>query len=252
MKTKEILILEDINSIEIDVRNRLEELGYHVQNILLSAKDAFESIEKNPPDIVLLDINLEGNKNGIDTAREIQEKYNIPVLFLSGETNKKTLKKLAETKAYGFVSKPFQEAVLFANIEMALVKHKNSSTASSLQNFPTDQTTAEKTLNDHFIFIRSDYKLKKLNLKDILFVEALKDYVVINTKDKKYKTHTTMKKMMQALPDNQFIRVHRSYIVRFDKIYSVKYPDLTIEDQRKVIPVGGLYKNRLFDKMNII
>lgn len=252
MKTKEILILEDINSIEIDVRNRLEELGYHVQKILLSAKDAFESIKKKPPDIVLLDINLEGNKNGIDTAREILEKFNIPVLFLSGETNKKTLNKLAETNAYGFVSKPFQEAVLFANIEMALEKHRSLQKSSPVKKHSSNQTIIKESFNNQFIFIRSDYKLKKLNFKDILFIEALKDYVVINTKDKKYKTHITMKKIMQAIPNDQFIRVHRSYIVRFDKIYSVKYPDLTIEEKMKIIPVGGLYKNRLFDKMNIV
>src|SRR6056297_3078039 len=98
MKKTEILVVEDINSIEIDVRNRLEELEYHVQNIVLTAEEAFKSIEENAPDIVLLDINLEGNKNGLEVANDIENRYNVPVLFLSGETNKKLLKQLANTQ----------------------------------------------------------------------------------------------------------------------------------------------------------
>jgi DNA-binding LytR/AlgR family response regulator len=83
-------------------------------------------------------------------------------------------------------------------------------------------------------------------------VEALKDYIVINTKENIYTTHASMKDMEYILPAKDFVRVHRSYIVRLDKIYSIKYPDLVIEGRMKVLPVGNQYKKELFDKLNLI
>lgn len=251
MEKKKILVVEDVNSIEIDVNNRLEELGYSVQSIVLSAEKAFQSIENESPDVVLMDINLDGKKDGIETAREIQENFDIPVVFLSGETDKDVLKRAAESDAYGFVAKPFQGAVLYTNIEMALYKHEKHC-ALVKKNKELNKYNGSAEQKQDFIFIRSDYKLNKINLKDILFIEALKDYVVINTRDKMFTTHATMKKMIQVLPESEFVRIHRSYIIRLDKIFSVKYPDLVIEDKMKVIPIGGLYRKDLFNKLNIV
>ncbi|MFW6222429.1 MAG: response regulator, partial [Bacteroidota bacterium] len=109
-KNKKILVVEDVNNIEIDVRNRLEEMGYMVQSIVLSAEKAFESIENETPDLVLMDIKLDGKINGIEAARQIQDNYSVPVVFLSGENDKKLLRETVEAGAFGFVSKPFKEA----------------------------------------------------------------------------------------------------------------------------------------------
>ena len=61
-----------------------------------------------------------------------------------------------------------------------------------------------------------------------------------------------MKKMVSILPDKEFVRVHRSYIVNVDKIFSIKYPDLIIEDKMKVLPIGGLYRKELYNRLNLI
>lgn len=251
MEKKKILIVEDIHSIEIDVKNRLEEIGYHVHPIVLSSEKAMESIENEPPDIVLMDINLEGEKNGIETAQEIQQNFDIPVVFLSGETDRQLLKQASETEAYGFVAKPFQQAVLFTNIEMAFFKHDRLRKLAKENN-----NLKYKDLENHFyakyIFIRSDYKLIKLDINDIIFVEAAKDYVVIHLKDRKITTHSTMKKMRQVLPEPDFIRIHRSYIIQYNKISVVKYPNLYLEHYSEAIPIGALYRSNLYDMINIV
>jgi two-component system response regulator LytT len=102
------------------------------------------------------------------------------------------------------------------------------------------------------IFVRADYRLNKIKFEDVYFVEALKDYVVINTSDNIFTTHTTMKEMIRILPAKDFVRVHRSFIVRLDKIFSIKYPDLVIEGKMKVVPIGGLYRKELFGRLNLI
>lgn len=251
LENKKILVVEDVTNIEIDVKNRLEEMGYIVQSIVLSAEKAFESIENESPDIVLMDINLDGNISGIEAARQIQDNYSVPVLFLSGESDKKILRKTAEAGAYGFVSKPFKEAEIFANIEHALYKHDKYLDLLK-ENKKLKSASGNRKNTEEFIFIRADYKLNKINLKDILFIEAQKDYVVIHTAAKVFTTHATMKKMEKVLPEDEFMRIHRSYIIRLDKIFSVKYPDLVIEHKMKMLPVGGLYRKALFDNLNIV
>ena len=90
----------------------------------------------------------------------------------------------------------------------------------------------------------------KVKTKDIYFVEALKDYVVINTATARYTIHSTMKEIQKKLSASDFIRVHRSFIVRIDKIVAIDQPNLIMEEDKKLIPIGGSYKDELSKKLN--
>ena len=83
---------------------------------------------------------------------------------------------------------------------------------------------------NEFIFVKSNSRLVKLNTVDIYFVEALKDYVVINTLGSRFTIHSTMKDIERKLPDPQFLRVHRSFIVRLDKIATIEQPNIILEN----------------------
>ena len=87
---------------------------------------------------------------------------------------------------------------------------------------------------------------------DIYYIEALKDYVIINTLDRSFTTHARMKEILGFLPAKDFVRVHRGFIVNVNKIFSIKYPDMVIEGKMKVIPIGSLYRNILFGRLNLI
>lgn len=250
MKKIDILLIEDINSIEIDVQNRLAELNYQVNSIVTSAEQAFEAIEKNKPDIVLMDIHLDGQWDGIEAASTIQKHYDLPVLFLSSESDIETLKPIVDTQAYGFIEKPFRKAVLFSNVELALNNHQNNSMRGKNKiTFAEEQKSKSKNQS---IYIRADYKIKKIDYASILFVEAMRDYVTIYTDDKKYITHTTMKNMLVKLPSDHFLRIHRSYIINLNKIDSIKYPELFLVGHKKSVPIGAHYKKRLFDTLHIL
>ncbi|MFO8055523.1 MAG: response regulator, partial [Bacteroidales bacterium] len=152
-----ILLVDNVNTVEIDVKNRLREMGYELDAIALSVNEVFESIDQSPPDLVLMDIHLEEQKKGIKTAKEIQEQFDIPVIFLSGETNYDMLREAAAADVYGFVSKPFDQADLFGSIELALYKHHKEQ-----QIFRGGAKNAgrsgEKKVKKEFIFVRADYK----------------------------------------------------------------------------------------------
>ena len=88
--------------------------------------------------------------------------------------------------------------------------------------------------------------------EDLLFVEALKDYVVIHTRNESYTIHSTMKEIERKLSDRRFMRVHRSYIVNLNSIHSIKYSNITMDGLEKEIPVGGSYKDSLANRINLL
>ena len=100
--------------------------------------------------------------------------------------------------------------------------------------------------------MKSNSRLVKLRTSDIYFIEALKDYVVINTLNTRYTIHSTMKDIEAKLPEAEFLRVHRSFIVRIDKIVAIEQPNLILENDKKIIPIGGSYKDELAKRLNLV
>lgn len=248
-KTK-VIIVEDESIVAKDIQNILKNLGYIVPAVVSSGDKALDEVEKHQPDLVLMDIMLKGEMSGIQAAEIIRERFDIPVVFLTAYADESTIEKAKSAIPYGYIIKPFKEKELETTIEMAINKHLSDMEMKKERDL-LHSIVLDKESKDS-IFVRADYRLNKVKFNDIYFVEALKDYVVINTSDNIYTTHTTMKEMMRILPEKEFVRVHRSYIVRLDKIFSIKYPDLVIEGKMKVIPIGGLYRKELFSRLNLI
>jgi DNA-binding LytR/AlgR family response regulator len=197
-----------------------------------------------------MDIMLKGDKNGVETAKEIREKTSSPVIFLTAYADEDTLKNAIVSEPYGYIIKPFKEIDLHTSIEMALYKNKKEKKLADENKVL--YSLAEGKDNPDSIFVKSKSKLVKLNTSDIFFVEALKDYVAINTLTKRYTIHSTMKDIDRKLNSDEFIRVHRSFIVRIDRIETIEYPNLQLENDKKLIPIGGSYKDKLMQKINVL
>lgn len=245
-----ILIVEDETIVAKDIQTSLKNLGYSVTAVVSSGEKAIKEIENKKPDLVMMDIMLKGGMSGIDAAQIIKDRFNIPVVFLTAYADDSTIEKAKVTEPYGYIIKPFKEKELQTTIEMALYKQEKDSIVKKERDFY--YSVIENKNSPSSIFVRADYRLNKINFKEIYFVEALKDYVVIHTKDNTYTTHNTMKDMIKILPGNEFVRIHRSYIVNINKIFSIKYPDLVIEDKMKVLPIGGLYRKELYNQLNLV
>ena len=250
MEKIRILIVEDENIVAKDIENILKNLGYIPVEIAHTGKRAIEIVEAKKPDLVLMDIKLKGSITGIEAAEIIREKHRIPVIFLTAYADDDTLKKAKITQPYGYILKPFHEKDIQTAIEMAIYKHEKDLKVKKERDF--FYSIVSEKQNDDGIFVRADYRLNNIKFVDIFFVEALKDYVIIHTKKHTYTTHSTMKDIERILPTKDFVRVHRSYIMRLDKILSIKYPDLIMEGKLKVIQIGGLYRKELYNRLNII
>jgi two-component system response regulator LytT len=243
-----ILITEDESIVAKDIQMSLKKLGYNVIGICNNGEDAIRTAEEHRPDIVLMDIMLKGEMSGIEAADQIRKRLNIPLIFLTAYADESTLSKAKITEPYGYIIKPFKEIDLRTTIEMALYKHQKEDEVKKERDF-LYSIVENKDAKD-IIFVKSNSRLVKVRTKDIYFVEALKDYVVINTSNARYTIHSTMKDIERKLSPNEFIRVHRSFIVRIDKIVAIEQPNLILEDEKKPIPIGGSYKDELAKKIN--
>jgi DNA-binding LytR/AlgR family response regulator len=250
MSKTNVLVVEDESIVSKDIQHSLKKLGYNVVGAASTGEKAVELALEMNPDIVLMDIMLKGEMNGIQAADEIRSKINIPVIYLTAYADEGTLSRAKVTEPYGYIIKPFKEIDIHTSIEMAIYKHKKEREIRKERDLL--YSLVENKDNRDFIFVKSNSRLIKLKTEDIYFVEALKDYVVINALNSRYTIHSTMKDIESKLPSEDFVRVHRSFIVRLDKIAAIEQPNLILENDKKVIPIGGSYKDDLNSRLNMV
>lgn len=245
-----VLVVEDESIVSKDIQHSLKKLGYNVVGSSPTGEKAIELAGSEHPDIVLMDIMLKGEMNGIEAASEIKKRFSIPVIFLTAYADESTLSKAKITEPYGYVLKPFKEIDLHTTIEMAIYKHGKEQ--EMLKERDLLFSLVENKENKDFVFVKSNSKLVKLKNSDINYIEALKDYVVIHTTEGRFTIHSTMKDIDSKMGSDDFVRVHRSYIVRIDKIATIEYPNLTLEKSDKIIPIGGSYRDELNNKIKTV
>jgi PAS domain S-box-containing protein len=119
-----ILIVEDERITAEDLRDILTDLGYIVTDSVASGAEAIAQAEQNAPDLALMDIRIKGEMDGTETARILRERFNIPVVYLTAHADTSTLARAKLAQPLGYITKPFQEAELYAGIEIALHKHR--------------------------------------------------------------------------------------------------------------------------------
>ncbi len=252
MEKLNIFILEDESIVAKDIQNNLIKLGYNVLGIANNGKDAINQIKELNPDVVLMDIMIKGDLTGIEVAEQIKKFVNVPVIFLTAYADESTLSRAKVTEPYGYILKPFKEIDLHSTIEMAVYKHQKDAALQKERDFLYSLVENKDGSQNDILFVKANSKLVKVYLKDIYYVEALKDYVIINTQYARYTVHSTMKDIEKKLGTNEFVRVHRSYIVRTDKIQAIENQTVVLENEKKAIPIGGSYRDELLTKLNLL
>lgn len=119
-----ILVVEDEANVAQVMRARLESYGYHVCGVVTSGQDAIEAAQRLNPDIILMDIKIEGSMDGIESARQIHSRIEVPIIFLSSYTDETLLERARSAEPFGYIIKPYEGPQLFVSVEMALYKHR--------------------------------------------------------------------------------------------------------------------------------
>lgn len=241
-----IVIVEDEMIIAANISLQLSALGYEVTGIIPRGEEALEHVKQNKPDIVLMDIQLKGELDGIETVRLMQQEQDIPVIYLTANADDAHFAKAKDTHPYAFISKPFKKLDLQRAIELTINHIQSEKIETSIANI---QSGSPFVLSD-CIFVRHHEKMVKVIIKDILYIEAERNYCRIHTNEKQYLLATTLKDMDEKLPKKHFIRVHRSFIVNVSQIQEIATSHIVIG--KKAIPVSKALKEELLTRLQTI
>ena len=241
-----IFIVEDEMIIAANISLQLSTLGYNVTGIVPRGEEALLHIKKNRPDIVLMDINLKGKIDGIETARLMQEDCITPIIYLTANSDESHFNKAKITNPYAFISKPFKKIDLQRAIELTVNRIQSESIDETND---IENTTSPFILSD-CIFVRHHEKMVKIYIKEILYIEAERNYCRIYSKNKEYLLVMTLKDLDEKLPNEYFLRVHRSFIVNLSHIDEVAASHIVVT--RKAIPISKPLRVELMKRLQTI
>jgi len=171
-----VLIVEDESIVALDIQNVLEDLGYTVVGKATSADEALIKVTETNPDVILMDIMLRGEKDGITAALEIQKQHDIPIIYLTAYSDPKLINDAIKTEPYAYLVKPFQTRQLFAAIEMTLYRSRVNSQLNRTEKWLHSML---KNISDAAIAVDSTGKVVYMNQK----AEELTGWGYITAKD---------------------------------------------------------------------
>lgn len=246
MNKLNVLIVEDEGITAESLSDVLEELGYGVSGIAADAFEAIDILNNDNTDFAILDINIQGDKDGIWVADLIQRKYNIPFIFLTAFDSEQILSRAVETKPYGYLLKPFTKIDISAAIQLAMQNFALNKRAETAEEVLTDETQ-DPFVVSNVVYIKDDYMFKKLVVDDIVMLKSDGHYVEIHTTDKKQLVRSTLKDFTEILPDKLFVRTHRSHVVNVNYIDKFSHSNVFVKGLE--VPISTAYRDDLMKKL---
>ncbi|AIY14187.1 MULTISPECIES: LytR/AlgR family response regulator transcription factor [Cellulophaga] len=247
-----ILIVEDNVIIADDMQSMLEEIGYEIVDNVIVYEQAIEVLKTKQVDLVLIDIILASDKTGIDLGKHIREKYNIPFIFVTSNSDRATVENAKTVKPNGYLVKPFEQQDLYTSIEIALSSFNYNEKAAGTTSAPTEEVTDDKLVSNSVlkdsIFVKKQHLYYRIQFGDIQFIKADNVYLEVNTVDKKFLVRSPLKDYLEKLPSNKFYRAHKSYIVNVDHIEAINSKDILINNN--LIPISKEFKEFIISAMN--
>lgn len=241
-----ILVVEDEFILATELSDTLESEGYEVVAVADNGREALGIFQAEAIDLVLCDINIKGDWDGIETVEKLIAQRPVPIIYLTALTDGETLERAKKTFPAAYIPKPYHITNLRMAIEMAInnfaMKVQPPQGLQVVKDDKKSENTSKELIlqvNDA-IFIKQNYQFVKFPLNDILFLEADDIHTTIVTSQKKYVLRLSLTAVFERLPLESLIRVHRSYVVNIHKIESFNEHEITIKTH--LIPISRSFK----------
>jgi DNA-binding LytR/AlgR family response regulator len=223
------IIVEDNELAILSIKKCIERNGnIQIKKIFSSAEEASAYLINDVCDVLFLDVEM-GNMSGIDLLKQLINAPNIIIISAKPDY---------AAEAFNFdVADYIVKPLTYERFEKAIQKVK------------TIQENLQTSSKD-FFYLKQQQKMVQLFFKDVIYIEALADYVNIHTATTRYTILSTMKAVENQFPKKDFMRVHRSFIVRLDKIREIEENTITVEG--KLIPISRSNKEEFQKKINLI
>ncbi len=228
------------------IQLHLEQFGYVVTGIVADGVAAVRAARADPPDLILMDVNLQGDLDGIETVQVLRRETQVPIVYLTANTDDGTFKRARATLPEAFLSKPYRKGELQRVVSLALLRNLASSTSSAPAAAPLQNA---HLLSDR-IFVRHKERMVKLYLKDILYIEAERAYCKITTADSEYLLSIALGRLEEQLTSPDLLRVHRSYMINL--IHIDEIGDNYVAIAGKAVPIGKSHRETFAARVKLI
>lgn len=232
-----IVLVEDEAILAQDITLKLNKFNYQVTNTVQSADEAINVLTQNSDiQLIIIDIKIKGDKDGIELAQFINANYDIPFIFLTSHADEESVQRAKLTNPSAYLLKPFNERQIGIAIELALtnfsLKFKSTDNSAKKQNEDVNEILKIKDS----LFLKKNNHFERVLIDEIQYIEAESNYTTIYTKSDKYLYSMVLKKLEKELPTTKFLRVHRSYIVNISSVLGFQGNMLFLKDKK--IPVS--------------
>ena len=247
-----LLVVEDEAILAMTLCDHLEAEGYRVVGIANNGLKAIDLFQHNQVDLLLCDITIKGEFDGIETARRINAIRNVPVIYLTAYSDSETVSRAKQTFPAAYLTKPYDIMNLRLAIEIAL----NNGTRSTLAGQSTPPPAVESMVSaremilksGQHIFIRQGYQFVKINLSDIHVLVAEDIYTTFLTATKKYSLRMPLTTVLDKLDYPRIVRVHRSHAVNTLLVDTFDENEIRIAE--RLVPLGRHYKEQFLQSLH--
>jgi len=247
MASVNILVVEDEVLVGQDIVEHLSGMGYDVVGPVDNYEQAKRIMGQPGIDLVLIDIKLQGVKDGIDLAHFIRATLDIPFIFLSSYEDKGSVDRAKAVHPSAFLLKPFHAKAVAIAIEMALANH---ALYKNTKGTVTNVSEEDVLPIGKYLFLRKDTFFHRIALSDIRWIKADGNYTEFHTSGERFVQTVQLTKVEKRLPKNLFRRVHRSYMVNID--YVTGFIGNTLYLNKEKISVSDAYREEIFSLFNSI
>nr|WP_262895171.1 response regulator transcription factor [Hymenobacter jeongseonensis] len=224
------------------LQHELLQLGYELAGTARTADEAEALFDTLQPDLVLLDVHLDGPRDGIETAAALVARRRVPLIFITAFPDSPTFARARQVGPFAFLGKPYNGPLLGHSIELAL---QHFAGAQGLLTGDDPSEPAEGTVMLGGIFVREQHRFVKLPLAQVLLLEADGGHTHLRTATRKFTLRLNLCKLLEHLPAGQYCQVHRGYAVQLAAIDALDSRTHTVRLGEHTVPVGRSYREAL-------
>lgn len=235
----QILVVEDEPILAMDLSDTLEAEGYSVVGIANNGPKALQLFRSQNVDLILCDIMIKGEWDGIETVRQLTAKRSVPIIYLTALTDRETLDRAKQTYPAAYLTKPWQLLSLRTAIELAI---HNATLRTAPVPSERDSNGRESLLQmNNFLYIRQNYQYVRIDMNELLYLEADNTYTKLVTTGRKYIMRQTLSSILERVNQSWLVRIHRSYAININFVES--FNDVEVNIGPQLLPLSRSCKD---------
>lgn len=230
-----VLIVESNSVFAAQLEIYLRKWGYISTGLCKSGAVAIKTIRQKRPDLIIMDIDLNGLYSGLEVGEKIKD-LTIPIIYMTGLEDKKNFQAAIKAENITYLVKPFDMSSLKGIIDFHLEQKNSTPSQKEITNPPQNG-----------LFVKKNKELIKVEPSSIDWINSSANYCIISTNSNRYLVRMSMKQVMELLPKNVFVRIHKSYCINLHAVIGILLVENKVRIGEDLLPIGRHYRKKLLE-----